>query len=57
MQRHFSNLQKFQGVGGGEKHPLEWKFQRGGVSETKTFSVRGGGGVWIFFGATKFKRC
>jgi len=36
-------------------HPLEWKFQRGGVSKTKTFSVGGGGGIWIFFGATNLK--
>ena len=37
------------GIGG--KHLLEWKFQRGGVSKTKTFSVRGGGGKekgWFF---------
>ena len=40
--------------GGGEKHPLQWKFERGGVSKTKTFSVRGGG-VCIFFGATNLK--
>ena len=26
----------------------EWKFQRGGVSKTKTFSVRGGAGYGYF---------
>ena len=36
------------GGGGGEKHPLEWKFQWGGVSKTKTFSVRGRGGDGYF---------
>ena len=36
------------GGGEGEKHPLEWKFQWGGVSKTKTFSVRGSGGDGYF---------
>ena len=58
MQQHFLNkyyfqrvpnqvekLRKFQGVGGGgyDKHPLEWKFQRGGGSKAKCPSFGGGG--------------
>ena len=39
------------GGGGKRKAPPE----RGGVSKTKTFSVRRGGGEWIFFGATNLK--
>ena len=62
VQQHFLNkyyfqrvpnqvekLRKFQGAGGGgyDKHPLEWKFLRGGGSKAKCPSF-GGGGVWIF---------
>ena len=35
-------------MGEGGIHPLEWKFQRGGVCKTKTFSVKGGGGYGYF---------
>ena len=64
MQQHFLNkyyfqrvpnqvekLRKFQGLGGEggyDKHPLEWKLQRGGGSKAKCPSFGGGGGMDIF---------
>ena len=60
MQQHFLNkyyfqrvpnqvekLRKFQGVGY-DKHPLEWKFQRGGGSKTNARPL-GVGGYGYFF--------
>ena len=34
-------LWKFQGLGGYDKHPLEWKFTGGGRSKIKVPSVGG----------------
>ena len=42
-------LWKFQGLGGYDKHPLEWKFQGGGRSKIKVPSV---GGMDIFWNYT-----
>ena len=68
MQQHFftqiysfqrvpnqvEKLRKLQGVGVGgyNKHPMEWKFQRCGGSKAKV----PGGGVWTCFGTTNLKK-
>ena len=46
---------EISGIGGGwgyEKHSLEWKFQGGGGSKTKVLSIKGGGGMDIFWNYT-----